>query len=118
MDKRDTDRLKRIKMYCDRIISSVDRFGNSYEIFLEGHVFFDSVSMKLMRIGEIAKGLAESFKLSTGERIPWSAMIGMSGCFAHKCLAMDKKDIWKTAIEGVPVLSRFCQETLDSQPTC
>jgi uncharacterized protein with HEPN domain len=104
MDRADLERLLKIIRYCIKISSTIERFGNSFEVFEENYDFFQSVSMSLQQIGELASTLSNSFKDSTRERISWGMIRGMRNRFAHGYDQMNKKQIWETATKDAPIL--------------
>lgn len=50
----DIQRIQHIKKYCERIAKTIERYGHDYDIFLSDDDYFDSISMKIMQIGELA----------------------------------------------------------------
>jgi len=113
MDKGDLDRLKHMKRYCEDIGFTVNRFGNTFDVFSSDIDYYNSVSMSIMQIGELANGLSEGFRESTREQMPWGLIIGMRNHFAHGYATMDKSDIWETAEKDIPVLLEFCDRTIE-----
>jgi uncharacterized protein with HEPN domain len=113
MDRGDIERIKHIKRYCEDIAGTVVRFGNSFETFDGDIDFYNSVSMSIMQIGELANGLSDDFKDATRTQMPWSLMKGMRNIFAHAYATMEKKDIWETATADIPNLLRFCDGIIE-----
>ena len=72
MDKRDLEIIKRIKRYCLDIAWSINRFGNSFDIFSQDTDFYNTVSINIMRIGELSAGLSDGFKGATRSQMMWS----------------------------------------------
>jgi len=112
MDKGDKDRIRYMKRYCEDIEITVNRFGDSFDVFYSDIDFYNSVSMSIMQIGELAVGLSEEFKESTREQMPWRLIIGMRNHFAHGYATMDKSDIWETVTKDIPVLRGFCSSII------
>ena len=108
LNNKDFQTLKRICEYCDRIEQTIIRFGESYAAFLVDSDYEDSVSMKLMQIGEFAKKLSDEYVESTVDIVDWKAIIGMRNLFAHTYGSMDAELIWNTAVEDIPYLKQFC----------
>lgn len=104
MKSSDYVRIKRISEYCEKINSTILRFGNDFEIFKIDSDFRNSVSMSLMQIGEIVGGLSDDFKVRTSEKMQWGGMKAMRNMFAHGYDLMDKDIIWEVAVTDIPAL--------------
>ncbi len=52
----DIQRIQHIKKYCERVAKTIECYGHDYDIFLSDDDYFDSISMKIMQIGELAGG--------------------------------------------------------------
>jgi len=113
MDKGDYNRIKHIQRYCEDISGTIQRFGDSFEIFSQDIDFYNSVSMSIMQIGELSVGLSDGFKDSTKTQMPWGQIKGMRNHFAHGYATMDKSDIWETATKDIPRMSIFCETILE-----
>ena len=74
--------------------------------------YYDSVSMKLMQIGELCGGLSPEFKQETKDRLPWGAIRGMRNFFAHNYISMDKSIIWDAATIDAPIVLAFCKQII------
>ena len=109
--ERDIIVIKIILKYCREVDTVIKQFGKSYEIFRDNLAYHNSVSMSIYQVGEISNHLSEEFKDNHPE-IPWRQVRGMRNLFAHQYYEMDVAAIWKTAIEDIPVLSKFCKEIL------
>ena len=112
MDRGDIERVKHIKRYCEDITAAIVRFGNTFDIFQQDIDFYNSVSMSIMQIGELAVGLSQEFQDATLEQMPWGLIKGMRNRFAHSYATMDRSDIWETAVADIPILMRFCDSIL------
>jgi len=108
----DMQRIQHIREYCERIDNTVKRYGHDYSVFTSDGDYFDSVSMKIMQIGELAGGLSEEFRERTKNQIRWGAVRGIRNLFAHAYASMDKKVIWDVAVQDVPKLLQFCNEIM------
>ncbi|MCL2003807.1 MAG: DUF86 domain-containing protein [Oscillospiraceae bacterium] len=108
----DIQRIRHIREYCERIAQTVKRYGLDYDIFNTDGDYFDSISMKIMQIGELAGGLSEDFREQTRNRMQWGAIRGIRNLFAHAYAGMDKKVVWDVAIQDIPGLLRFCDDIL------
>jgi uncharacterized protein with HEPN domain len=109
----DMQRIYHIRNYCDKIAATIERYGNDFEIFSVDGDYFDSVSMKLMQIGELSVGLSDEFRAETQGEIQWQAIRGMRNFFAHSYRKMNKQTIWEAATQDVPELLAFCNRKLE-----
>lgn len=75
-------------------------------------VIRNAISMAEFQIGELTGHLSDDFKEQTKEEIPWKKIRGMRNIFAHDYISMDAKQIWKVAVEDIPVLRKFCEAQL------
>lgn len=117
MKESDFRRLQRIKKYCIDIDKSIKRFGSEYDTFNKDKDYFNSVSMSIMQIGELSKGLSDEFKERTKMQIQWGAIRGMRNLFAHTYASMSKKAIWETAKNDIPGLLAFCNREIENYKT-
>jgi uncharacterized protein with HEPN domain len=113
MKDSDAQRLHHIKTYCEDIADSIVRFGAVYEIFAKDRDYFNSVSMCLMQIGELSRGLSDEFKDETRNQIQWGSIKAMRNLFAHAYAAMSRAVVWETAMKDIPELLRFCDAILE-----
>lgn len=111
-NSKDISIVQHMKECCENIRSTINRFGNSYEVFLQDLDYRNSVSMSIMQIGELTGNLSEDFKKQTGSEIPWRLIKGMRNHFAHGYAYMEKKDIFETATQDVPFLEQKFEHIL------
>jgi uncharacterized protein with HEPN domain len=90
----DVQRIRHIREYSERIAQTVKRYGDDYTVFMSDGDYFDSVSMKILQIGELAGGLSEEFRENTKGKMQWGAIRGIRNLFAHAYASMDKKGEW------------------------
>ena len=112
MNKGDLDRIRHIRQYCEDISKTIERFGDSLDVFSKDVDFYNSISMSIMQIGELASGLSDEFKDETRTQMPWGLMRGMRNHFAHGYATMEKSDIWETATKDIPNLLSFCNRVI------
>ncbi len=104
---KDTQVLAHIFKYCDKIMDTIDRFGNDFSIFLEDSDYRDSVGMNILQVGELSSRLSGDF-VEQNDTIPWREIKLMRNWFAHDYGGMNVETIWKTAVEDIPELRNFC----------
>ena len=83
-DHRDTDRIIIRKMigYCDTIASLLERFDNSFDLYLTDMAFQLSCNMCILQIGELTSRLTEEFR-TEHDGIPWHLIKAMRNIHAH-----------------------------------
>lgn len=112
MQRPDKQRIEHIRDYCVEIFKTIDRYGNSFEVFDRDADFQRSVAFCILQIGELGGGLSEEYRHSTGNLMPWGAIKGMRNLVAHSYGSMSRKIIWETATVDIPALLKFCEEQL------
>ena len=115
MKDSDLQRIRHIASYCEDIAKTIQRFGNTQEIFFKDLDYRNSISMSIMQIGELSIGLSDDFKDSTKEQMQWGLIRGMRNMFAHTYAKMDNVIIWDVATKDIPGLLHFCKKILQSQ---
>ena len=113
----DIQRIQHIREHCDRIAQTVNRYGHDFNVFVSDGDYFDSVSMKILQIGELAGALSEEFREKTKSKMQWGAIRGMRNLFAHAYASMDKKVIWEVAVQDIPGLMQFCDSIIEMKPS-
>ena len=110
MQNSDAQRIEHILDFCEDIQKTLDRFGAEYATFVSDRDFYNSVSMSLLQIGELAKGLSDEIITATPE-IPWSGIKGMRDHFAHGYGEMDSEIIFNTALVDIRELASKLRQT-------
>ena len=112
-DRRDTSVLEKIVYRCDRIASSITRYGNA-DILKSDEDYKDSAAMNILQIGELANNLSNDFRESHTE-IPWRKIINMRNIAAHGYEHFNTERMWGTMVEGCSgsagILSASCRTT-------
>ena len=83
MDRGDFERIVHIGRYCEAVAKTIRRFGVSFEVFIADPDYYNSISMSVLQIGELANGLSDKFKTATRAEVPWNLIRGMRNHFAH-----------------------------------
>lgn len=109
MQNTDLQRIEHILDYCEDIEGTLLRFGSDYQTFLNDRDFYNSISMSLLQISELANGLSKEF-LEAIPDIPWKNIKGMRDHFAHGYGEMDSEIIFNTAVHDIPLLAQKLQE--------
>ena len=117
LPSKDWQILEHILQYRHKIDRTVERFGDSFQVFADDPDYADSVGMNLLQIGELAGRFSENFVVRSKELgINWRAIKNMWNMFAHDYGAMDMERVWVTVMEDVPELEAFCEAQLKDEP--
>lgn len=104
--------LEHIRDYCLEIEKSIERYGNSFDVFDEDKDYQRSISFSILQIGELSSRLSQEYREKTRSRIQWGPIKGMRNLVAHSYGSMSREVIWETAVNDIPVLKEFCEEQL------
>ncbi|MCL2296077.1 MAG: DUF86 domain-containing protein [Methanomassiliicoccaceae archaeon] len=99
--------LKRIQNYCCDIEYDINRFGDSFDDFMEDPTYRRSVCLTLMQISETSKNLTDVFKTEHPE-IDWPSIMGFRILVAHKYHDVDYVKVWEIASTQIRELMNFC----------
>ena len=69
INEHDRHLLKYIVEYCEMVKSSLQRFGEEFDIFVQDQDYLNSVSMSIMQIGELSGRLSPEFVAQTKEEM-------------------------------------------------
>lgn len=106
--KDDKELLEYIRMYCQNIIDTTNRFGISKDIFALDKDYQNSLAMNIIQIGETAGRLSKEFREGTENEMNWSGIKAMRNVFAHTYYLINIDDTWDTAMNDIPKLIAFC----------
>lgn len=109
----DLQRIKHIRDYCIAIAKTIERYGNSFEVYARDEDYQRSISFSILQIGELSGGLSAEFRQETANRVLWGPMKAMRNLVAHNYGKMDQAIIWETATVDIPALLSFCREQLE-----
>ena len=112
MTEKDVEILESIQKYCEKIASTVNRFGNNYGMFDMDDDYKDSISMNILQIGELSRKLSNEFSQESKSDVDWSSARAMRNLFAHAYDSMDSYVIWNTVQKDIPKLYMFCKQQL------
>lgn len=106
---RDISILQHILMYCDQIGKSIERFGDSCEIFENDVDYHNSICMDMLQIGELVGRLSDNFIKKNQQKIPWKQIRSLRNMCAHDYLNVTYSIIFEIAHTGVIELKEFCE---------
>ncbi|MBQ6520028.1 MAG: DUF86 domain-containing protein [Anaerolineaceae bacterium] len=119
MNNKDQQIIRKILNYCDEIAKTHVFFNHDSVLFKEqekGFVYRNAVTMPILQIGELAKGLSKDF-CEQYNKIPWRDVMGMRDIFAHHYGNIDYDIVWETATKEIPELRNYLQNIVTAQST-
>ena len=99
--------LEHIIDYCDQIEETIQRFGNSYDIFSSDAIYRNAAALCVLQIGELAGKLTEEFR-AEHPGAPWRQIRGMRNIVAHGYGTVDPEITWEILTEDIPKLKAYC----------
>ena len=99
--------LEHIIDYCDQIEETIQRFGNSYDIFSSDAIYRNAAALCVLQIGELAGKLTDEFRLSH-PGAPWRQIRGIRNIVAHSYGTVDPEITWEILTEDIPKLKAYC----------
>ena len=82
MAKSNKSILEHILSYCNEIQTTMLRFGDNLDTFINDIDYRKSVSLSILQIGELAGKLSDEYRQSTTE-MPWRQIRGLRNIVAH-----------------------------------
>lgn len=113
MVERDKQLLYHIRKNCRSIQKYHERFGDSFDIFIKDDAYRNAVSMCILQIGELAKGLSDEFIAESKEDVFWRPIKGMRDILAHNYIKADMEIIWDTSKDNVNDLLEKCNKYIE-----
>lgn len=106
--------LVHIVNYCDQIGLTVQRFGNSKDIFQNDPIYRNAAALCILQIGELVGNLSDEFR-TQHPGVPWRQIKAMRNIVAHHYGIVDPETSWEIMQEDIPVLKQYCQDIIDHQ---
>lgn len=104
---RDAGILEHIVSYCDQIEQTVQRFGDSAELFRQDGIYRNAAALCILQIGELVGKLSEEFRVEHSD-IPWRQIKAMRNIVAHSYGTVDPETTWEMIQEDIPKLKQYC----------
>lgn len=98
---RDKGRLEDILEYSENVTIFIN--GHSLESFVADKATYYSVMKNVEIVGEAAYMLSKAFK-KAHPATPWKVVQGMRHVLVHDYATIDDKELYNTAINGIPEL--------------
>ena len=111
---RDISILRHIVTYCEQIEQTIERFGNSAEIFAADPIYRNAAALCILQIGELVGNLSDDLR-SKHPAIPWRQIKAMRNIVAHKYGTVDAEITWEIITTDIPTLKRYCLTIVDGQ---
>ena len=106
---RDKGRLEDIMEYSNNVTSLIG--GHTFETFLDNKSTYDSVMKNVEIVGETAYMLSKAFK-KAHPATPWKVVQGMRHVLVHDYATIDDKELYNTAVNGIPELRQQVEKYL------
>ena len=106
---RDKGRLKDIIEYSDNVTNFIS--GHTFETFVADKLTYYSVMKNVEVVGEAAYMLSKAFKKAHPET-PWKIVQGMRHVLVHDYAGIDSKELFNTAVNGIPELREQVEKYL------
>lgn len=98
---RDKGRLEDILEYSNNVSMLIE--GHTFESFVGDKSTYYSVMKNVEIVGEAAYMLSKSFKKAY-PATPWKVVQGMRHVLVHDYATIDDKELYNTAVNGIPEL--------------
>ena len=108
---RDANVLEHIVHYCKQIEKTIDRFGNSYDIFAADPIYRNAAALCILQIGELVGKLTDEFR-AAHPAIPWRQIKAMRNIVAHSYGTVDPETTWEIIADDIPTLKQYCLHIL------
>lgn len=87
----------------------IQRYAQAHDI--DEGMKFDAIRMRLVEIGEAAKGLTETNRAASPE-VPWQLITGMRDHLAHRYWDTAQSIVMNAATQEIPVLLAAINQAL------
>ena len=106
--------LRHIVTYCEQIEQTIERFGNSAEIFATDPIYRNAAALCILQIGELVGNLSDGFR-AEHPAIPWRQIRAMRNIVAHKYGTVDAEITWEIITTDIPILKKYCLTMINGQ---
>lgn len=106
---RDKGRLEDILEYSNNVTMLIE--GYSFKSFVEDKSTYYSVMKNVEIVGEAAYMLSKAFK-KAHPATPWKVVQGMRHVLVHDYATIDDKELYNTAVNGIPELRQQVERYL------
>lgn len=106
--------LSHIVTYCDQIELTVQRFGDSKDIFQNDPIYRNAAALCILQIGELVGNLSDEFRVQH-PGVPWREIKAMRNIVAHRYGMVDPETTWEIIQEDIPTLKQYCQNIIGQQ---
>lgn len=113
---RDVNRIviEKILYYCDQIDEALNRFGKSFETYVDNKLFRHSCDMCIIQIGELTTRLTHEFKAEHPE-IFWHKIKATRNVYVHDYENVDLSRAWENLTDNIPELKAQLEQILAAE---
>ena len=105
--------LNHILLRCEKIKSTIKRWGDDIDIFLGDEDYQQSSSFNLIQIGELVKKLPMDFR-KQNPQIPWKEICGLRDIVVHAYGDVNMNTIFEICHSNIDELLDFCEQQLQN----
>ena len=113
MKPRDTQILEHVIDYCEDIEETLEKYGDSYEIFSNDKGYQYILSFCIIQIGELVNTLSSELRSKTVKEINWREIKGMRNIVVHQYRSVNRQILWDTVHDDIPLLKSFCEKHIE-----
>ncbi len=106
--------VNKILNYCQDINETVERFGDSLEVFTKDKDFQKSICFSIAQIGELTTRFSDDYKMNTQKDVDWRGAKGLRNIVVHNYGAISFEVIWDIVKNEIPEIQLFCEQQLFS----
>jgi uncharacterized protein with HEPN domain len=106
---RDKGRLEDIIEYSNNVTTLIE--GYSFDAFVADYRTYYSVMKNIEVVGEASYMLSKAFK-KAHPTTPWKIVQGMRHVLVHDYAGIDTKELYNTAVNGIPELRKQVEKYL------
>ena len=98
--------------FLNHILNAITNIENfiknvkNFDEFNSNNMVFSAVAHEMEVIGEASNNITNDFRLKN-PNIPWKKMVSMRNILIHEYFGVDRKVVWDTIREDLPVLKKL-----------
>ena len=110
--ERDISILRHIVTYCQQIEQTIERFGDSADVFAADPIYRNAAALCILQIGELVGNLSDGFRVEHSA-VPWRQNRAMRNIVAHRYGTVNAEITWEIITADIPALKNFCLTVIE-----
>ena len=110
--ERDISILRHIITYCQQIEQTIERFGDSADVFAADPIYRNAAALCILQIGELVGNLSDGFR-TEHPAVPWRQIKAVRNIVAHKYGTVNAEITWEIITADIPALKKFCLTVIE-----